>query len=123
VSEVALRPIEDLDLDVLFDQMRHPESVWMAAFTAQDPNDRNAFDARMARLRSSPNVTLRAVTRDGHLVGSIGSFVIDGDTEVTYWIDRAAWGCGIATRALALLLDLVSVRPLHAVRPATTPVR
>jgi hypothetical protein len=34
---VALRPVEDSDLDALFDQMRDPESVWMAAFTAEDP--------------------------------------------------------------------------------------
>ena len=41
-------------------------------------------------------------------------FVADGQTEITYWIDRAAWGRGIATQALALLLELVPVRPLHA---------
>ncbi|TVZ05396.1 hypothetical protein EAS64_12625 [Trebonia kvetii] len=34
---IALRPIEDTDLDALFDQMRDPESVAMAAFTAEDP--------------------------------------------------------------------------------------
>jgi RimJ/RimL family protein N-acetyltransferase len=111
---VALRPVEDTDLDALFDQMRDPESVWMAAFTAREPNDRSAFDAHMAGLRSSPGITMRAVTRDGQLVGSIASFVVEGHTEVTYWIDRAAWGCGIASRALALFLDLISVRPLHA---------
>ena len=53
MSVVALRPIEDDDLDALFDQMRDPESVWMAAFTAKDPNDRGAFDAHMARVRGS----------------------------------------------------------------------
>jgi len=114
VPVVALRPIEDRDLDALFDQMRDPESVWMAAFIARDPNDRLAFDAHMARLRASPEITMRAVTRDGQLVGSVASFVVDGDTEVTYWIDRAAWGHGIASRALDLLLDLVPARPLHA---------
>ena len=68
----------------------------------------------MARVRSSPDITLRAVTGDGRLAGSIASFVFRDQTEVTYWIDRAAWGGGIATRALALFLDLVPVRPLHA---------
>src|SRR5947209_7348315 len=48
VAEVALRPVEDSDLDALFDQMRDPESVLMAAFTAKDPNDRDAFDTHMA---------------------------------------------------------------------------
>jgi RimJ/RimL family protein N-acetyltransferase len=114
VSAVALRPVEDADLDGLFDQMRDPQAVWMAAFTAKDPNDRAAFDAHMARVRSSPDITMRAVTYDGQLVGSIASFVVGGDTEVTYWIDRAAWGRGIASRTLALFLDLIPVRPLYA---------
>lgn len=111
---IALRPVDDSDLDALFDQKRDPESVWMAAFTADDPSDRSAFDAHMARVRTSPDITLRAVTRDGKLVGSIASFVSEGQPEVTYWIDRSAWGAGIATRAVALLLDLVQVRPLYA---------
>jgi RimJ/RimL family protein N-acetyltransferase len=114
MSVVALRPVEDADLDALFDQERDPLSVWMAAFTRADPDDRSAFDAHMSRLRSSPDMVLRAVTRDGHLVGSIGSFIIEGDTEITYWIDRSVWGQGVASQALALFLDLVAVRPLRA---------
>jgi RimJ/RimL family protein N-acetyltransferase len=114
VPEVALRPVEDADLDALFDQMRDPEAVRMAAFTAEDPDDREAFDAHMSKVRAAPDVTLRAVTHDGQLVGSISSFVRDGDAEITYWIDRPAWGRGIASRALALLLEEVEARPLHA---------
>src|SRR6476659_8175139 len=111
---IALRPIADADLDALFDQMRDPESVWMAAFTSDDPDDRSAFDAHMATVRFAPDTTTRAVTCDGELVGTVAAFVVDGETEVTYWIDRAAWGRGIASRALELLLDLVPSRPLHA---------
>jgi hypothetical protein len=92
VAEVALRRIDDSDLDALFEQMRDPESVRMAAFTAADPDDRTAFDVHMAKIRTSPEVTTRAVMLDGQLVGSIASFVIEGETEVTYWIDRSFWG-------------------------------
>lgn len=112
--DVALRPIDDSDLDALFEQMRDPESVRMAAFTAEDPADRAAFDAHMAKVRASPTAINRAITAEGRLVGSIAAFVIDGVTEVTYWIDRAYWGQGIASRALALLLESVPVRPLFA---------
>lgn len=83
MAEVVLRSVEDSDLDALFDQMRDPESVWMAAFTAKDPDDREVFDTRMSKSRTAPDVTLRAVTSDGHLVGSIASFVMEGDTEIT----------------------------------------
>lgn len=114
MPSVALRPVEDGDLDALFEQQRDPEAVRMAAFTAADPNDRSAFDAHMARVLALPDVTHRAVTCDGELVGSIASFPIEGQTEITYWIDRAAWGRGIATQAVALLLDLVPDRPVYA---------
>jgi RimJ/RimL family protein N-acetyltransferase len=114
MSTVELRPVEDADLDALYEQQRDPESVWMAAFTSENPDDRDAFDAHMARVRASPDTTLWAVTRDGQLVGSVASYMDDGHTEVTYWIERSAWGGGIASRALDLLLDLVVVRPIYA---------
>ena len=114
MAVVELRPVGDEDLDALFEQMRDPDGVRMAAFTPEDPDDRDAFDAHMSRVRSSPDITMRAVICDGHLAGSIASFPAGGQTEVTYWIDRAAWGKGIATRALMLLLELVAARPLYA---------
>ncbi|MDI6103716.1 GNAT family N-acetyltransferase [Actinoplanes sp. NEAU-A12] len=114
MAEVALRLVDDSDLDALFEQMRDPESVRMAAFTVKDPDDRAAFDAQMAKIRASADIVHRAVTVDGRLVGSIASFVIEGDTEVTYWIDRSFWGRGIASRALALLVESVPVRPMFA---------
>ncbi len=112
VTKVSLRPIEDSDLDAFFEHMRDPESVRMAAFTAKDPDDRAAFDDHWAKILASPDTLNRAITLDGQLVGNIASFVIEGDTEVTYWIDRAFWGQGIASRALALLLALNPVRPI-----------
>ncbi|MFD5246846.1 GNAT family N-acetyltransferase [Amycolatopsis sp. NPDC058340] len=112
--EVALRSVEDRDLDTLYELMRDPESVRMAAFVARDPNDREAFDRHMVRLRTSPDLIVRAVTGDGRFLGTIGRFFVDGDAEITYWIDRSVWGRGIASRALALFLEIVEVRPLYA---------
>jgi RimJ/RimL family protein N-acetyltransferase len=114
MSEIALRPVELGDLDAIFEQMRDPESVRMAAFTAEDPSDRSAFDAHMARVAASPQTRLRAIIHDSHLVGTIGSWVSEGATEITYWIDRSCWGQGIATRALALHLEEISMRPIRA---------
>ena len=114
MGEVALRPVEDADLDALFEQSRDPESVRMAAFTAADPDDRAAFDAHTARNRGAPTSTHRAITLDGRLVGMIAIFVVEGDAEVTYWVDRSAWGEGVASRALALLLAQVPARPVLA---------
>lgn len=112
--DVSLRPVTDADLDALFAQMSDPESVRMAAFTAPDPSSREAFLAHMDRVRSSPETLQRVVVCDGVVVGSFASFVVEGDTEVTYWIDRSYWGRGIATRALSLLLAIVPARPVFA---------
>jgi RimJ/RimL family protein N-acetyltransferase len=114
ISEVTLRGLEEADLDTIFEFMRDPESVRMAAFTAADPDDRAAFDAHMRKIRANPETINQVILGDGQVVGTIASFVMEGDTEITYWIDRAVWGQGVAGRAVALLLQLVTTRPLHA---------
>ena len=35
MAEIALREVRDEDLDGIFEQMRDPEGVWMAAFTGR----------------------------------------------------------------------------------------
>jgi RimJ/RimL family protein N-acetyltransferase len=111
---VGLRPVEDSDLDAIFEQMRDPASVTMAAFTTEDPNDRTTFDSHMARVLDAPDITHRAVTCDDQLVGTIAAFPAEGVIEVTYWIDRSYWGQGVASRALELLLQEVPMRPICA---------
>ncbi len=111
---VSLRPMEDGDLDAIYRQSTDPESIRMAAFTAADPTDRGAFLDRMSRLRSDASVSHRVIDVDGVVAGTIGFFRIDGQPEVTYWVDRALWGKGIASAALQLLLAEIVERPLYA---------
>jgi RimJ/RimL family protein N-acetyltransferase len=112
--EVVLREVHDSDLPVFFRQMMDPESVRMAAFTTKDPTDRDAFDAHWKRIRGLPDVVNRTVLVDGDVVGSAAVYGPPGEREVTYWIDRAYWGRGIATGALRALLAAVPERPLAA---------
>ena len=114
MPQFSLRPVGASDLDAIFEQTRDQESVRMAAFTADDPDDRGAFDTHMAKIMSSSENTFLAIIRDSRLVGTIASYPSDGATEVTYWIDRTCWGQGIATRALVTLLEQISARPLRA---------
>jgi RimJ/RimL family protein N-acetyltransferase len=110
---VTLRPFTDSDLDPLFVWESDPRAVEMAAFTRPDPSDRNAFDAHYERVRSDPSNTLLAIDDDGEFVGTIGSFTIEGDREVTYWIAPARWGQGLASQALRAFLEIESSRPLY----------
>jgi RimJ/RimL family protein N-acetyltransferase len=110
----TLRALGDADLDSVFAWESAPRANRMAVFTREDPTDRAAFDAHYRRLRADESVLVRAVVHDGQLAGTIGAFSIDGEREVTYWIDPARWGHGIATEALRELLTIETGRPLHA---------
>ena len=109
-----LRDVVDADLDVLFEHWIDPEANRMAAFTSANPNDREAFDVRWARLRANETVTAKTVELDGEVVGTVSSWDNDGKREVTYWIGREHWGKGVATRALAEFLEVETARPLYA---------
>ncbi len=111
---VSLRGVVAEDLDVFFAHMQDTGAVWMAAFTPPDPTDRSAFDAHWNRILGDATVLARTVTADGAVAGHIASFDMLGDREITYWIDRALWGRGIATAALRAFLDIEATRPLHA---------
>lgn len=111
---IRLRELRDDDLDDVFRWERDPAAVALAAFTRQDPGDRAAFDAHYRRVRADPANLLLVIEEDGRLVGTISTFTIDGDREVSYWIDPARWGRGIASAALRLLLDEERTRPLFA---------
>ena len=108
---VRLRSVEDSDIHVFFDHQADPHAVEMAAFPARDWD---RFSAHWARLRADEALVVRTIEVDGAVAGNIGSWPDDGQQLLGYWIGREWWGRGVATRALALLVDEVSTRPLHA---------
>ncbi|MET7455625.1 GNAT family N-acetyltransferase [Streptomyces sp. NPDC005574] len=110
--QVVLREVHDSDLPVFYRQMNDPEALRMAAFTSEDPADRDAFDALWKRIRS--NEVARTILAAGDVVGSAAVYGAPGEREVTYWVDRAYWGRGVATAALHALLTEVAERPLYA---------
>ncbi|MEU8627458.1 GNAT family N-acetyltransferase [Streptomyces sp. NPDC048669] len=112
--DISLRPVLDGDLPLFFAWMADPESVHAAAFTAENPTDRHAFDAHWTRVLADGSVVMRTVLADGVAVGNAGVYGPPDDREVTYWIDRAHWGRGVATAALRALLGSVPERPLYA---------
>jgi RimJ/RimL family protein N-acetyltransferase len=113
-STLLLREVRDEDLPIFFVQELDPEAVYMAAFTADDPTDRAAFDAHWQRIRSDSTILNRTIVVDGQVAGHVASFTYGDEREVTYWLGKEFWGQGIATRALAAFLQEETTRPLHA---------
>ena len=110
---LSLRPLADGDLDALFVWESDPRAVELAAFTRPDPSDRSAFDAHYERVRSNPSNLLLAIDDDGEFVGTVSSFTVEGDREVSYWIAPERWGEGLASRALRAFLAVEQTRPLY----------
>jgi RimJ/RimL family protein N-acetyltransferase len=110
-DRVRLRAVEPGDLPRIYEQQLDPESNRMAVTI---PRIGEAFDAHWAEALRNPRATTRAVVVGEALVGHVRCFPADGRDNVGYWIDRAYWGLGIASRALHLLLGEVIQRPLFA---------
>lgn len=111
MTSVVLRPVRDGDADRLFAFQADPVAAAMADFASRD---RDEFDAHLARVLADPDNVYLVVEVDGEAVGNVASFLREGEREVGYWIDRANWGRGIASAAVALLLERDPTRPLHA---------
>lgn len=114
VMTITLRALHDDDLSRLFRWESDPAAVDMAAFTRPDVTNRAAFDAHYQRVRSNPENRTRAIDQGGVLVGMIASFTMDGDRELTYWVDPSRWGRGIASAAVRLFIPGEPRRPLYA---------
>lgn len=84
----------------------------MAAFPARDASSHAAHWA--TKILAEDTVVARTIVCDGEVAGNVVSWIHDGRREVGYWIGRAFWGRGIASAALAQLVDLLPDRPLHA---------
>ena len=96
-QNLFLRDVIEDDLPLFFEFQLDLEANYMAAFTAKDPGNREAFAAHWHRIMSDPTVTIKTIVSAGQVVGSVLSYEDEGKPKVSYWIGKAYWGKGIAT--------------------------
>ena len=108
---VRLRAVQPADLPRMYDMQLDLESNRVAVTI---PRIGEAFDSHWTKTLNDPAITARAVLFGEEFVGCISCFPADGQDHVGFWIERAYWRMGIASRALDLLLREVANRPLHA---------
>jgi RimJ/RimL family protein N-acetyltransferase len=91
--DVMLRDVEETDLTLFFEYESDPAANYMAAFTAKNPADRDAFDAHWKKILGDDTIIKSTVLFEGYVVGSVASFIDQefGKREVTYWIGREYW--------------------------------
>jgi RimJ/RimL family protein N-acetyltransferase len=114
-NELLLRDVKSDDLPIFFEQQLDREATHMAAFTAKDPTDREAFMAHWHKILGIDTCIIKTIVFNGQVAGSVSSYEEEGKPEVTYWLGREYWGKGIATWALKELLTHHSrKRPMYA---------
>ena len=107
----VLRDVRADDLDAFFEHQREPEANAMAIFP---PRDREAFDAHWRRILADDTLIKKTIVHGDQVAGNVLSWQQDGQQLVGYWVGRAFWGKGLATRALQELVTELTTRPLHA---------
>jgi [ribosomal protein S5]-alanine N-acetyltransferase len=110
--KISLRTTTIQDLETLFTFQLDKEGGYLAAFMPQNHADKTAYIDKYTKLLNDPTVNNQTIILDNKIVGSIAKFVLFGDNELTYWIDKQFWGKGIATLALKQLLITETSRPI-----------
>jgi RimJ/RimL family protein N-acetyltransferase len=109
-DEVTIRETQESDWPILFENQRDPASSAMAGVPARDWD---AYIAHQRKISADETGLRQTILYDGQVVGDLVSFLHDGRREVGYRIGQRYWGKGIATRALALFLEMEQRRPLY----------
>ena len=111
-TQVKLRQTENADLAFFFQFQLDKEAIYLAAFTPKNPTDKAAYLEKYTKHLNDPTINMQTILVDETIAGSIAKFMMEGDTEITYWLDRKFWGKGIATTALKNFLTIEITRPM-----------
>lgn len=114
IHSIQLREMTRDDLPIFFEQQLDQEANYMAAFTAKNPTNRQAFDVHWGKILADKGITIRTILYDDQVAGSVLCHAWGGEPEISYWLGKEFWNRGIATQGLALFLDVMTVRPLYA---------
>ncbi|MET3732721.1 GNAT family N-acetyltransferase [Moheibacter stercoris] len=111
-KNITLSKTDKDDLNTLFQFQLDSDANYLAAFTPKDPTDKVAYIEKYSKFLTDPTINMMTIRMNDEIVGSISKFVMFGDNEITYWIDKKFWGKGIATNALEIFLTIETNRPL-----------
>jgi RimJ/RimL family protein N-acetyltransferase len=108
---ITLRDTVAADLPDLFAHQLDPEALHMAAFPARA---RDEFIAHWTQVIADASTITSTILVDGAVAGYVTSWIDRDARKIGYWLGRAFWGRGVASRALAQFTRRVPARPLVA---------
>lgn len=112
MKKITLRLTAVSDLETLFEFQLDKESGYLAAFMPKNHDNKKSYLSKHKKLLADPTINNQTIFLDNNIVGSIAKFMMGGNAEITYWIDRKFWRQGIATKALKEFLTIETERPI-----------
>ncbi|MFL6515650.1 MAG: GNAT family N-acetyltransferase [Chthoniobacterales bacterium] len=110
-TSLILRDVLQSDLPLFYEDQADEEASRMAAFTSRNPE---AFETHWKKIFADKTTKRQTVIYGGETAGYVIAFNRSGERELGYWIRKAYWGRGIASRAVAEFLRYETTRPLSA---------
>ena len=112
-SSITLTVTEKDDLNYFFQFQLDGDASHLAAFTAKDSHNKTGYIEKYTKFLSDPDKNLQTIKVNDEIAGSVSKFMMEGDAEITYWIDKRFWGQGVATTALKNFLEIEQTRPIY----------
>lgn len=110
---IALKKTTLEDLENLFVFQADEEANQVAAFNSEHPKDKKAYMEKWSKIVANPSINMQSIFVADKIVGSVIHFDIMDETNISYWIDRAQWGNGIASKAVQQFLTTTDKKTLY----------
>jgi RimJ/RimL family protein N-acetyltransferase len=111
MPKITLRPVLPADLPILFQQQLDPEAVAMSAYPSKD---RGEFMRHWEGILRNKATTARTIIYKEKVAGHILCWKEKYEQRIGYWVGKEFWRRGIASVAVADILQEVKIRPLYA---------
>lgn len=100
MPKAALRPLNSMDVDLLFEWVNRPDSLVAKALT-KGPIDRATHDSWFARRLADAETRIRVIEVDGNPIGQVRlQRDPDGIFAIDVYLDAAHRGSGFAAWAI-----------------------
>lgn len=110
--QISIRKSVAADLELFYEHQADKEAIFMAAFTSNDPFDKKAYLKKWTRLLSDDTIHMQSIVFENQVIGCVVKFVMGGDADITYAIDKKYWGKGFTSQAAQLFVAIEPTRPL-----------
>jgi RimJ/RimL family protein N-acetyltransferase len=112
-ENILLRKTIPDDLPTLFTYQADDEAAYMAAFVNEKFKDKEAYLAKWNLLLTDETLNIYTIVLDNVIVGSISTWMLGDELQISYGIAKEYWNRGIVTAALQQFLTIMPLRPLY----------